>query len=319
MRDPRRETSKTTEGADTAPNAKDNADPNIISEPTSDAPQTVKQAKPQVEASALATLAVLQAGFMKIAGSMVAMGGVVYVMGWMCARAYYGRFGAEWLSSEMTPLAILQFGAEPVLAFLVSLIFVLAQLEVDWPKNRLRVDFSIIIALWIVLPSLFGDLSCDAVVKRTADRLPIILAFCASLLVVWLAIRVREYGWKIPNLEYYALFLVFVGLPVAMGYTLAKRDLDPTRSKLARVNVPGDNEANLRLLRTRADLCFAVDLTPTAAGTFPPVRVLNLSEVTSIRGELPQLESKATSAPSDATTRLEATADSAHTQEAHSR
>ena len=227
-----------------------------------------------------------------VASTLVSFAALAAVVGWIQARAYYSQFGAAWIVSKLSTVEIVSFSWLPIAMLLVFMWLGVTDLE-EGGRRRMRNTKWILRHGWIVVLMLIAisALSTKFELRTMSTMVAIIMvvayAFFAGAAFEGLVIAFR-YGtgrWRVHH-SYLAVAVVIFGLflvPIQIGRTRAKMDLDPKRSTLPTVVVSAHPEDNYRLLLCSAGNASAVRFDEEGKA-YPKIFVLDVGDVEYLQG-----------------------------------
>jgi hypothetical protein len=217
-----------------------------------------------------------------------------YVVGWVQAKAYFGRFGASWLASRLGLMDLISFSSLPLVA-LGGCLF-LAVVDFDrGAQKRLKRMVSFIKHFWIWpffalpfigVPYLEGiGLPQAAALLLSGLGLFYMFVSGATFEIIVIHFRRGTLDWGTRNVLFACITVIlgFVAAPLALGHAGGIIDRGMSSSGLPIVTAKGDGTSSLRLLWAGDSELYVADLVGSAE-EYPRIRILSPSQVLHIQG-----------------------------------
>lgn len=217
----------------------------------------------------------------RLGASIVGLSFVGYLVGWICARSYFGAFGVSQFVSSLSPTVLLEQSSDFLWPALISMIFFMLNATFgSWSEDRV-----LVIRFWIAGISVIAYIVQAVMVWRLSDAWrPTELALAGIALVAWAIVlgcdiavldwRLRRSGgtWDRSHVSLVHT-IVALGLwvaPTNWGMTRGRSDSDPRHSSLPTV-VDSTANGGWRLLAVTGERAFLVKL---REGGPPQVRLV---------------------------------------------
>lgn len=226
----------------------------------------------------------------KVASTLIGLVAIAYIIGYFRLTSYYNCFNAKWILNNISPLNFLS-----VSIFSISVISIFLLLGITDVAEGLRIK-SLNIYLWIsivftILISIISDIT-----KHKIDlKITIGLLYIASLQwaiasgiminIITQLVRLNKFKWS-SNLVFSLLFAISYGFyfsPISIGKSEGYRDSNFAQSKLPQIKIKDDKNINWRLLYSKDELFYLVDLDTTIID-IPEIKVVNYTEISFIKG-----------------------------------
>lgn len=228
-----------------------------------------------------------------VLSTLAGFGIVAYLVGWIYSRAYLGEFKALWLIAEVPTTTLLTNSWLPSLMLVVIVVLGISDLaEAAWrPKaTEIVLRYGPYVALALIVAEL--------ILSRRGASPGVLFILVHALAWVWvvlagagveaMVLAARDRPITLATWNLYLAFTVVViglhGVPTALGWSHAIRDLDPDHSTLPVAAVRGSSSKepkSLRVLLVTSGRVYGVTLRP---GTSPEeVMVIPWDQVLSIR------------------------------------
>jgi hypothetical protein len=206
----------------------------------------------------------------------LSLAAAAYAIGWIQAHAYFKEFGGEWLLSQLGSVHFVQYSLTPVLgvAFLTWLLLMeLARADegnYSMQVQRFLLNHGWLIAAILVLSSwglerLQWNKSALIMIFLSGFTYALFAAACIAQVI--LLFRNGRFVGDLFDARI-AFSILFVGaylLPNMIGRNEARRDRDPTRSRLPIVEASGLGMKDPRLLSFVGNTVYIVDIADSKA------------------------------------------------------
>jgi hypothetical protein len=194
---------------------------------------------------------------------------IAYIIGWIQAKSYFTEFNAEWIITELSNFDIITYSWLP-LSQLLFFIY-LGVTDIMESDKRYKMTFFIIRFGWIIIIALgiiellmskfFPNWYNDII---GASFLPLLFTLyaAASFELLLINLQNKDFKWELMNVKiiYIIVLFGFIFIPRNMGRDEAKKDKNIQHTRLGKVYVKDDNRENLRLLKSKGQLLYVVEL-----------------------------------------------------------
>jgi len=214
----------------------------------------------------------LLAAFQSIFGVVPRFGGAIlgivaigYFVGWKTASSYYAAFGAEWVTSLLSPSELLQ-RSYSALSGIVSgvLVTMLYTVKGSWSKKSIQWADLITSVLAVILVTVSLGLTGHIGLVRAAYfsmAASFVLPFSLSFSLAQHAFSIRDRegrtGSRTLEFGYFLWLFAALQLPMVSGQPLGELAADAETSRLPLVTVAGES---WRLLLAHEDRLVVVKL-----------------------------------------------------------
>ncbi|MGB8295605.1 MAG: hypothetical protein WCG85_09285 [Polyangia bacterium] len=192
----------------------------------------------------------------QLGGAALGIVTIGYFIGWKSASSYYGAFGAEWITSLLSPSELLQ-QSYTVLSGIVSGILATMLVAVNGAWRWIQGADIVTSLVGTVL--LFVALGLDGCMRMSSSAhfaiaASFLLSFSLSSAIVLHAYAIRDKDRQVISgalqLGYFLWFFAAYQIPTLSGKPRGQLAADPDTSTLAVVTVGGED---WRLLLARSD------------------------------------------------------------------
>ncbi len=221
----------------------------------------------------------------QMGGAVLGIVTIGYFIGWKTASTYYAVFGAEWITSLLSPTELLQ-QSYTVLSGIVSGILAMMLFAVNGTFSKGFIETADIVTSLVAAVLLFVALGLDGCTRITSSAYitlaaSFLISFSLSSSVVLHAYAIRDKDRRVISgglqLGYFLWFLAAYQLPMLSGQPRGQLAMDPETSNLAVVTIGGEE---WRLLLARADRLVLAKL---VKGKQPIIRIVPIEKVESIQ------------------------------------
>jgi hypothetical protein len=194
----------------------------------------------------------------QLGGAVLGIVTIGYFIGWKSASSYYGAFGAEWITSLLSPSELLQ-QSYTVLSGIASGILATMLVAVNGAWSKRWIQGADIVTSLVGTVLLFVALGLDGCMRiRSSAYFAIaasfLLSFSLSSAIVLHAYAIRDKDRQVISgalqLGYFPWFFAAYQIPTLSGRPRGQLAADPDTSTLAVVTVNGED---WRLLLARSD------------------------------------------------------------------
>lgn len=226
----------------------------------------------------------------KIAASIISLSVFAYLLGWIQAKSYFGKFGASWILSEVSAQFFISYSWIPIVAFLAYIYF--GVIDIAESKYNKSKEFRAILKIgaWVVLLlPILNAVIAQFEFHKVQMAISIIYIFAtyfyAGIALQYLILQVqnRKFIWGInaTTVIYIILIYGFYLGPTQIGSLNAERDLTPELSSLSIVECKESQKYVLHLLFNNDDNFYLVNLKDTTK--YPSIYIYKRDEIKSIR------------------------------------
>ena len=228
----------------------------------------------------------------RFGGAVLAIVTIGYFVGWRISLAYYGAFGAEWVTTLLSPSELLQQSYGPLSGF-VSGLLLTTLYTVDGTLSKKWVELADIITTLLALLLLLLGLGMSIFVGVVGAAffslgvsflLPFSLAFSVAQHAFAIRDRSGPTGSRSLQIVYLLWIIAAIQLPMWSGQPRGELAADPDVSTLPRVNLGSET---WRLLLARQDRFVLVKL---QKGQRPIVRIVPVERVERVQANSPEAE-----------------------------
>ncbi|MBN1845213.1 MAG: hypothetical protein JW810_05985 [Sedimentisphaerales bacterium] len=236
-------------------------------------------------------------GIPNVAGFIIGLTGIAYLLGWIYAKSYYEEFGATWLLGEIPLLTILGFSWWPV-AIVVFFAYLgisdLAELELHARiENNIRFKISLAIlryGIWVFFSLMILNIFLLHDNVMIGARIVSYLLICVIIAMVTcaievLAVRLLNLDKKVDlTLISLSSIVIFFGLyltPIQMGKCSALNDKDPKLTRLSTAKLKEEPHACYLVLFAKEDRIYVFP--KETRDEYPSIRIVRPEDIISIQ------------------------------------
>lgn len=225
-----------------------------------------------------------------IISALVSLIAIAYVTGWIQAKAYFSKFSAAWLTSELSPFHLLQFSWLPLLYLTLFIWLGIQDLEATENDKQLRRWLATAKVLKYGLIPILIIISLSDYLSSRYENIAIGLIVCSIFACVFYAgaafeglvilARKKCLVWDTCDLKLVVAIIMF-GLyfaPKQLGLLKGVIDSSPERSHLPVVETIKPSVKGLRLLLISDDKFYTYQISANPSES-NKIRLFNISQV----------------------------------------
>ena len=194
---------------------------------------------------------------------------LLYVIGWVRAKAYFYVFNADWIVKELTNGILIQNSLLPIVILILT--FVVLLLGFIYKIISIK-SLQFIISLFFITTLLLIMYGYYNLIFEKIDEgiLFLYLSSIGSSILTSSLLGLLILANKTINNKKTFTILIFIIIygtlisPISIGYSQGIRDKNPELSTLPKIETFSDSHKNFRLLYHKSDLLYLVNINNTS-------------------------------------------------------